>query len=160
MSAPALTALPPAEAGALLRARREERSLSQEQVAAAVGLRSPNYLSYLETGKVNLGRSKYFAPLIELLGLSREDVEAIAPALRLSLAQSTGDSTPTMPSALREAVSEYGDKFPELLDPGWQETLAGARFRGGGPETPEDWLDYYRFIRRYTKPRIDGSGPS
>jgi transcriptional regulator with XRE-family HTH domain len=148
MSAPALTTLSPIEAGALLRRRREERGLSQEQVAAAVKLRSPNYLSYLETGKVNLGRSKYFAPLVELLGLTREDVEAIAPAVRLSLTE-----TATMPLALREAVSEYGDKFPELLDPGWQETLAGARFRGGGPETPEDWLDYYRFIRRYTKPR-------
>ena len=154
MSAPALTALSSAEAGALLRARREERGLSQEQVAAAVGLRSPNYLSYLETGKVNLGRSKYFAPLVELLGLSREDVEAIAPALRLSLAEAVAPMNPApMPPALREAVSEYGDKFPELHDPGWQETLAGARFRGGGPETPEDWLDYYRFIRRYTKPR-------
>ncbi|WP_181392036.1 helix-turn-helix domain-containing protein [Deinococcus irradiatisoli] len=143
--------LSPAEAGALLRRRREARGLSQEQVAAALGLRSANYLSYLETGKVNLARSKYLGPLAELLSLSAEDVQAVAPALRLSLSPA-----PDMPRALREAVEEYGDKFPELRDPGWQETLAGARFRGGGPETPEDWLDYYRFIRRYTKPRRDG----
>ena len=138
------------QAGALLRQRREQRGLSQEQVAAALGLRSSNYLSYLETGKVNLARSKYFAPLAGLLHFSAEEVQAIAPAVRLSA------PPPEMPEALQEAVREYGGKFPELHDPDWQETLAGARFRGGGPETPEDWLDYYRFIRRYTKPRPGG----
>ncbi|AZI42148.1 XRE family transcriptional regulator [Deinococcus psychrotolerans] len=143
-----MSTAPPAEAGALLRRRREQKELSQEQVAAAVGLRSANYLSYLETGKVNLSRSKYFMPLAQLLSLSAEDVGAIAPALRL-----TGLGSPIMPRALQDAVAEYGDKFAELLDADWQDTLAGARFRGGGPETPEDWLDYYRFIRRYTKPR-------
>ena len=148
MTTPALT---PAEAGAVLRRRRERQGMSQEQVAAALKLRSANYLSYLETGKVNVARSKYLAPLAELLHLSAEEMHSIAPALRLSL-----PAIPPMPDALREAISEYGDKFPELRDPDWQETLAGARFRGGGPETPADWLDYYRFIRRYTKPL--GSG--
>lgn len=147
------TALTPAEAGALLRRRREQKGLNQEQVAAAVGLRSVNYLSYLETGKVNLSRSKYFMPLAGLLSLSAEDLGAIAPALRLTGLGLAGLGSPAMPQALQDAVAEYGDKFPELLDPDWQDTLAGARFRGGGPETAEDWLDYYRFIRRYTRPR-------
>lgn len=147
------SALTPAEAGALLRRRREARGLSQEQVAAALGLRSANYLSYLETGKVNLARSKYFGPLAGLLSFSADEIEAVAPALRLSI-----PDTPPMPGALQAAVAEYGDKFPELRDPAWQDTLAGARFRGGGPETPEDWLDYYRFICRYTRPRTDPQG--
>ena len=84
--------LTPAEAGALLRRRREALGLSQEQVASALKLRSANYLSYLETGKVNLARSKYLGPLAELLKFSAEEAWAVAPALRLSLPE-----TPPMP---------------------------------------------------------------
>lgn len=67
------------EAGELIRRKRKEKGLTQEQVAEQLNLNNPNYLGMMETGKVGLARSKYLQPLAQLLGLTVEEVRQINP---------------------------------------------------------------------------------
>jgi len=48
------------EAGQLLRQRREALRLTQEEVVNNTTIPVTTYLSELENGKVNVGRSKHF----------------------------------------------------------------------------------------------------
>lgn len=67
------------EAGALIRRRREEKGMTQEQLAEKLAIRSPNYVSRLEKGATNVARSKYFGALVRSLSLTREDIRLINP---------------------------------------------------------------------------------
>jgi transcriptional regulator with XRE-family HTH domain len=155
-------AMNPVEAGELIRSRREARGLKQEQVAERLGINNPNYVSYLEKGKVNVARSKYFAPLARLLRLSEDDVRSINPDAIVSQYSEpesaeieTGDAghvgaDSRIPAGLLEAAEQFGTKFPALTKRRVQEQLASARFFDGvGPQTAAEWRDYYTSVARW-----------
>lgn len=70
--------------GQLMRARRTEQNLTIQQVADHVGLHK-NYVSLLERGQYNPLRSRHASALFALLGISAEDLRAIAPDLLITL---------------------------------------------------------------------------
>lgn len=143
-------------AGELIRKRREEKGLTQEQVVEATTVPVAAYLSELENGKVSVGRSKHFPSLAAYLGLSEDDVRAINPAAVITLAAPQPPSSALsaaahypdfeeeeepIEDALAEAVRLYGDlpDFEGLTDPVMQRALQGIDFRQR-PQTPQEWL--------------------
>lgn len=68
-----------AEAGELLKRRREARSLTQDQLADLLSV-DKSYISKLEGGVYHPGRSKYLPRLASALNLSETDVRSINPA--------------------------------------------------------------------------------
>lgn len=53
-----------------------------------------------------------------------------------------------LPQGLQEAIKEFGRRFSDLLDPRWQQYLAGFQWREGVPDDPNAWLDLYRDLDR------------
>ena len=71
----------PQEAGAFLKKKRQSLGLTAEKVLDHTSIPSAPYLSSIENGKVNPGRSKHFMSLAQYLGLSPEEIEQINPDL-------------------------------------------------------------------------------
>ncbi len=142
-------------AGQLIKRRREELGLTQDQVVENTSIPVATYVSELENGKVNVARSKHFPSLARYLRLSQADIRAINPAAVFAPEDfSLEDLLSELPESLQETVQEYGKRAPDLLDPAWQQFLASMRFRGERPETAEAWWDLYRdLIRHNIDPR-------
>jgi transcriptional regulator with XRE-family HTH domain len=65
-------------AGKLLQQKRKARGLTQEQFSELIGMNHYQYLSSLETGKVDWRSSdEYKAPIIRELNFSRDELESI-----------------------------------------------------------------------------------
>ena len=144
--------LTPQEAGALIKKRRLEVGLTQDQLVARTGLSSQSYLSALEKGRYNIGRSEHFAAVARELRLSAEDIRLINPDAFMTVLehQGPGQTPDEVPAGLLEAAQKYGGKFPALLKRRVQEQLSSARFFDGiGPQTAEEWRDYYTSVSRW-----------
>lgn len=72
-------------AGALMRAKRKEKGMTQEQVAERLGVHK-TYVSMLELGRYNPVRSKHADAIVSMLGLTAADLQAVAPDLMLAAA--------------------------------------------------------------------------
>lgn len=59
--------------------------------------------------------------------------------------------TVEIPSGLQELIDKMSDKWPELTDPDIQQGLAQIRRRGPGPETFDEWLDFFSAIRKHLR---------
>ncbi|MGM9322295.1 helix-turn-helix domain-containing protein [Deinococcus aquaticus] len=150
-----------ADAGALIRRRRKERGLTQEQLVDRTGLSSQSYLSALEKGRYHIGRSEHFAAVARELQLSEDDIRAISPGSVITLhlpaaahsAASRGyrvpDAPPTpIPDELLEAAALFGSS-PELAglrEHRWQAWMASVPHRKR-PATPGEWLDFYMRVK-------------
>lgn len=154
-----MNALSKEEAGALLKKRREERGLTQEQVVDLSTVPNASYLSNIESGNVNPARSKHFPSIAAVLALSEFDIRSINPSAvfdaTLTAPEPAGramrhfaDRDNPIPDALKQAAELHGKRYPELLDPQWQAYLAGFRWRDGAPDDPDAWLDLYRDLNR------------
>lgn len=155
-----------AAAGILLRERREDRGMTQEQLAEAIGT-DKSYISKLEGGVYNVGRSKYFPAVAQSLRLSEADIRAINPAAVFQsapvvspVASLSADaiygniprSAPTaIGSALLEAAATYGAIFPELTEYRWQRHLWDTPYRNK-PRTASEWLNAYLKIKDEVDP--------
>lgn len=64
--------LPAAEAGSILRRKRESLELSLADVVARTTVKSSQYLHNLEAGRINVSRSKHFPSIAQALELSEE----------------------------------------------------------------------------------------
>lgn len=95
----------PVEAGAFLAARRESLGLTQEQVTEQANMTSPNYLSYIENGRVNIARSKYLAPLARILRLTSDEIRRISPHAVIDIGVSA-EPAPKAPST-QEGAFDY-----------------------------------------------------
>ena len=145
-------ALTPQEAGALIKKRRLELGMTQDQLVARTGLSSQSYLSALEKGRYNIGRSEHFAAVARELRLSAEDIRLINPDAFLTVVtdQAADVGVSEYPAGLVEAADKYGAKFPALRKRRVQEQLSSARFFDGiGPQTAEEWRDYYTSVSRW-----------
>ena len=59
-----------------------------------------------------------------------------------------------IPPELQQVIDEHGDAYPELRDPTIQRIIAAPRNFGGpdnGPQTKQDWLEYFLVTRRYLR---------
>lgn len=150
-----------ADAGALIKKRRKERGLTQEQLVDKTGLSSQSYLSALEKGRYHIGRSEHFGAVAQVLRLSEADIRAINPAAVITLAPEAPapasaafsaaaqyghfeDEDEPIEEALAEAARLYGDTpgFGGIGDPVMQRALQGIDFKQR-PQTPEEWLEKF-----------------
>jgi transcriptional regulator with XRE-family HTH domain len=166
-------ALTPQEAGALIRKRRLERGMTQDQLVERTGLSSQSYLSALEKGRYHIGKSDHFPAVARELSLSEEDIRLINPAAvfaspaEVTIAKLMGaekfiagaskriSETPPkieLSATLQAFIDKYATTFKELLEPRWQRWLANTDFRDE-PETPEDWLAVFMYFREKVNPR-------
>lgn len=140
----------PQEIGALLRTRREEKGLTQEQVVENTTVPTASYLSNLEAGKVNPARSKHFASMATFLRLSEEDIRTINPSAVISVTPPE-PATPRprlrpIPAELQEMIDEKSELVPELAEERWQQYLAGQRF-STGRASAERWWNLYLVVK-------------
>ena len=57
-----------------------------------------------------------------------------------------------LPDLLREAIEQYGDRFPKLKEERWQRWLANTDFREE-PENAETWLAVFLDFEKKINPR-------
>ncbi len=136
------------EAGQLVRRRREELKLTQEDVVDNTTIPVTTYVSELENGKVSIGRSKHFPSLAKYLRLSEDDVRAINPSAVIELARPDAESpspAAPVPPELAQAAKQYGGDFASAA---WQDYLARTHFRGPRPQTAEEWYFLYQTLIR------------
>ena len=152
----------PAEAGHLIRRARERKTLTQEQVAEHLGV-DKSYVSKLEGGLHHAGRSKYFPQLVATLDLTPDEVRDLNPGAVIEVAPARKGppvspvvpfrETPiSIPPELTAMVEQYGHQYPILNTERMQRMLAAPRAHGGlevGPQTPEDWFDYWMANKRF-----------
>lgn len=155
------------DAGRLLKQRREERGLTQEQVVENTTVPNAGYLSNIESGNINPARTKHFPSLAVFLSLSEEDIRSINPSAvfeappprRLTDAERRGwvlpedDDEPEIPETLLIAAQKYGhgDNAP-FAERRWLRELSELDFREE-PETPEDWLAIYSRLSKLIDPK-------
>ena len=150
------------EAGALIRARREALGLTQDQVAEQVGIPTITQLSEYENGKVSIARSKYFPVLAGVLRLTEEEIRQINPSAVFAPTPRSGPPVAPIvepvayqhpiPEALQIVADNYGDQFPELRDAALLRAMIPPRmFDGDGPETAEQWLEWFLMNRKWWK---------
>ncbi len=104
--------------GAKLRKLREERGLTQAQMADAVGV-SPAYLSALEHGKRGRPSWHLIQSLIAHLGVIWDEAEELVRLARVSHPKVTIDTSGLSPAAT-ELANELSQKISKLDE----ETLA------------------------------------
>ncbi len=116
--------------GKLVRDRRKQEKLNQEELAQAVGI-SRNYLSQIERG--------------EATNLSWQVRKALAASLGLDPgAQGPESGDPSLPEGLEEFARRV------KLPPDDVKMLAGLRYRGKQPTTPDKWELLYNVIKMTT----------
>lgn len=143
------------EAGQIMQGHRKRLGLTQDQVVERSSVPTPQYLSALENGRYDVRNSEHFKSLVELYGLTADDVRAVAPSAFIAIseqksapvAMSQRSSRP-IPQGLQDAIDAFGKRYPDLLNPVWQQYLAGFQWRRGIPEDPTAWLDLYRDLDR------------
>lgn len=149
------------EAGAFLRAKLVEKGWQIQQLAERTTVPDPDYLSNLLSGRINPAKSKHLKSIAAALDLTPDDIRYLNPNLIIEVVtqRTTDDVTQVdlpirdedWPPGLREMIEQYSPVFEELRDTDWQMSLLTARFRGPGPQTVDDWLDYFRLVRRYSR---------
>ncbi|GGJ65116.1 hypothetical protein GCM10008939_06230 [Deinococcus aquiradiocola] len=121
-------------------------------------------MSHLEAGTIELG-SIAASRLVALARALKWTLLELQEATGIDLAiESTESTTPTevspsterarvqieIPEGLLEAAEKYGRTFPALRKRRVQEQLSSARFFDGvGPQTAEEWRDYYTSVSRW-----------
>lgn len=159
--------LTPAEAGEFLQKKRLSMGLTAEKVLENTTIPNAPYLSSIERGKVNPGRSKHFPSLARFLRLTQEEIQMINPDLLITvttnapdeLEETTRERKPRerrdvpIPAGLQQLIDEYSHKWPELKDPDLQQGLAQMRRRGPGPETFEEWEEFFAATRKHFRRR-------
>jgi transcriptional regulator with XRE-family HTH domain len=116
--------------GKLVRDRRKQEKLNQEELSQNVGI-SRNYLSQIERG--------------EATNLSWQVRKALAAALGLDPgAQGADGDEPGLPEGL-EAFAQRVKLPPDDV-----KMLAGLRYRGKQPTTPDKWELLYNVIKMTT----------
>lgn len=158
-----------ADAGALIKKRRKERGLTQEQLVDKTGLSSQSYLSALEKGRYHIGRSEHFGAVAQVLRLSEADIRAINPAAVITVAAPEAEprhgngspippvvpfrnTTVSIPDELQRMADNNADRYPELQEPRILRMLAAPRQEGGAdsmPQTEDEWLEYWLITRRW-----------
>lgn len=139
--------LDPVAAGVLLRQARERLGLTQGQVAEQAGIPTVTQVSEYENGKVSPARSKYFPALARVLRLSHAEVSQINPCAVVTL--DAPQSPSPLPPGLLEASDEYGPAYPLLKKPQVLEALSRAGFFGKGPQSTQDWFQYFMSVRHW-----------
>lgn len=150
-------------AGELLRKKREQLGLTQEQVVEATTVPVAAYLSELENGKVNLARSKHFSSLAAHLRFTEEEIRSINPSAVITVTapepafdpkslfhpptQRRREKRSLWPN-LAAMIEEKQEKHPPLREMRWQQHMNQTRFSGGREPDPEGWFEMYQTMRR------------
>jgi transcriptional regulator with XRE-family HTH domain len=164
--------LTPQEAGALIRQRRLERGLTQDQLVERTGLSSQSYLSALEKGRYHIGKSDHFPAVARELRLSEEDIRLINPSAVFATPSISDEEVeidysasargwkvpkqvpPPIPDALLDAVALYGDntEFAGIKEYRWQRWMTDSPHKKR-PSTPEEWLGFYLSVKDRFNPK-------
>lgn len=115
------------EFGKTVRLRRRSEGLSQQELADKVGI-SRNYLSQIERGVAQNLSWQVMEKLTSVLGLKGD------PTGKL-------EETADIPPSLAEFATAAG------LPPDDVQMLAGLKYRGQQPTTPEKWELLYNVIK-------------
>jgi len=111
--------------GARLRKLREERGLTQAEMAAAVHV-SPAYLSALEHGKRGRPSWHLIQSVIQHLGVIWDEAEELVRLARVSHPKVTIDTSGLSPAAT-ELANELSQKISKLDDRALAELLIQLR---------------------------------
>lgn len=106
------------EAGRIMKTYRARRGLTQEQAVERSTLPNSQYLSALENGRYDVRNSDHFRSLVEVYGLSIEEVRALKPDALISMA------APPIPSTGMERVFT---RFSDSGQTGKSDTAQGGR---------------------------------
>lgn len=118
----------PEDFGKQVRERRREEGLSQEELAARIGI-SRNYLSQIERGQANNLSWHVRECLASALGIHDEKSgKMLLDDLKL-------------PSSLKEFVQEKNLPHDDV------QMLANLKYRGKQPDTKEKWELLYNVIK-------------
>lgn len=126
--------------------------LRQEDVALEAGI-SQKIVSQIERGEQDLRTSgvSLTMRLLKALGWNLSDLQRASEIdLGAEEEEPTLQRDIEIPAGLLEAAERFGRIFPALKKRRVQEQLASARFFDGiGPETAEEWRDYYTSVSRW-----------
>ncbi|SMB85910.1 helix-turn-helix domain-containing protein [Deinococcus hopiensis] len=142
------------EAGQRLRTYLRRLSMQQKELAAALGVDS-SYVSRMVLGHINWTTGQYFGQIASHLRLTEAEIRELNPAAVVEMRSGQGGAgTPQgvdseIPEALLEAGELYKHIDPRIADPQVQLALARAGFFGGGPQSPQDWIQYFNDIRQW-----------
>ena len=135
---------PSSPLAANLRKFREEKGLSLDQVAKAAGI-SKAYLWELERDTEG---SKNPSAAV-LMRIAKALSKTLADLLSLPTVQ-TNDGSVELPASLVELCDRLRAQGQELSESDLQD-LAKTRFRGGQPQTPDEWHQLYLLMVRNSK---------
>ena len=153
-------AVPPLDkyaAGQLLRRRREALGYTQQDVAAHTSVPVSTYVSELESGKVNVARSKHFASLAQYLQLSEADIRAIHPAavieVRAAPASLEGAGAALareLSPKLAQAAELYAGRprYAGFDSPHWLNYLNAFNFYDGQEPEPQGWAELFLTLKQ------------
>ena len=145
-----------------IRARREALGkyegdkVTQEEIAARTGdALSQRTVSHLEKGTIDITSLAYgrVVALAKALSWTLPELQS-ATGIDMALPKEEepvrrkAEKEIELPDGLREAIEEFGERYPDLTDPKWQRYLSKFRWRTGQPTEPGRWLDAYRDLVR------------
>ena len=126
---------------------------------------SQQAVGYWETGKVDLRNvhPRRLSAYAKVLGISHQQLAAavgrtvteLFPKMTTPDESSETVEAPEpleLPDLLREAIEQYGGRFPKLKEERWQRWLANTDFREE-PENAETWLAVFLDFEKKINPR-------
>jgi len=143
----------PEQAGAFLKKRRLDLGYTADQILQITTVPHAPYLSQIEGGKPNPGRSKHFPSLARALRLTEDEIRRINPDLVVVASSEPqtpfqADRLPDPPQSLKEAIKKYGGVVPEFRDPDWIHRLQVIQFRDHEVKDADGWLDIVRLLKK------------
>ncbi|RJF72807.1 hypothetical protein D3875_15915 [Deinococcus cavernae] len=130
---------------------------------------TPDYLNKLERGTAPLARASLTVRegIRTVLGYSAQDWQALTGLYAPEAATTSTHALPrppvppvvdpvtlplVIPLELQQIIDDYGAQFPELRNDTTLRALVAPRLFAGhsqGPQTPEQWLEYFLMNRRW-----------
>lgn len=141
--------------GRLIKRRRHALNLSPEQfldlLAAQGQPMTPSFLRYLERGRAALSRMppELRDAIRTVLGYTPQEWKAVTGFSSPVSTASTPLTPEDLPPALVEASLAYGALYPPLQRLDVLQQLAAVQVWACGPQTSEEWCDFYLANRRW-----------
>lgn len=150
------------DAGKLMQAHRKRMGLTQDQAAERSTVPTPQYLSALENGRYDVRNSEHFKSLVELYGLTPEQVQEINPSAVFIFEAPKGGRGPVpprlppveipleIPKNLQLMLDKHGDDYPELhIEANLRALTSFYRYGGAATLTPQEWFEVFTANRRW-----------
>ncbi|MFC4424639.1 helix-turn-helix domain-containing protein [Deinococcus navajonensis] len=151
------------QAGKLMQGFRKRKGLTQDQVVEQSTVPTPQYLSALENGRYDVRNSEHFKSLVNLYGLTHEEIIEVNPDALISVAPPTQrkgalvqprlpevEVPLEIPDALKEAIRRYSDDMPEMrIEANVRAVSSLHRYGGANDLSPMEWFEVFSANRRW-----------